>query len=60
MTSNDMQHDDPRRSEAADGPAPQNGAQAGSHAGGFECGFHKTLSGLVLLFGKLDDQNGVL
>ncbi len=28
-----MQHDDPRRSEAADGAAPQTGAQPGSHAG---------------------------
>lgn len=28
-----MQHDDPRRNEAADGPAPQNGAQPGAHAG---------------------------
>lgn len=27
-----MQHDDPRRNEAADGPAAQNGAHAGTHA----------------------------
>ena len=27
-----MQHDDPRRNEAADGAAPQNGAHAGTHA----------------------------
>jgi molecular chaperone GrpE len=43
MTSNDMQHDDPRRSEAADGAAPQNGAQPGSHAGaqsGAQSGAH--------------------